>query len=119
MTDVDYSYYTGTFLGNSIPETAFPRLMRDAQTYISRYTFGRADRPQPDDVTAKINNACCAVAELLQQEELSGGQIASEAVGKWSRTYVTNGKTLNQRVRDIVRRYLSGTGLTYRGVNAL
>lgn len=115
MLNVDYAHYQSVFGGRLINEADFYRIIRQAFAHVERLTFGRAEQPQEADVQAKINDACCAVADLLFADEQP--QVASETVGKWSKSYATSGKTVQQRIRSTVRLYLSGTGLTYTGVS--
>lgn len=117
MLQVDYAYYKDTYGGTLISEADFPSAIRQAYVYVNHITQGRAAKEQTDEVQAKINNACCAAAEYVHKSEQSGGaEVASETVGKWSRSFVSQGKTLQQRINASIRMYLSGTGLTYAGV---
>ena len=114
MLNVDYAHYQSVFGGRLIPAADFDRIMRQAYAHVSRLTLERAEEQQEDLVQGKINDACCAVADLLFADEQP--RVASETVGKWSKTFASDGKTTQQRIRSTVRLYLSGTGLTYTGV---
>lgn len=136
MAYADYEYYTTTYLGTAIDEANFPRLALRASTFLDYYTQGRA--AQNPDLDA-LKMACCAIAEQYQyidtaqalaQKSLSAslesdGELQSQTVGSWSKTYRSGGDSAQQALSSvqtaqaslgaIVQQYLSGTGLLYRG----
>ena len=136
MAYADYEYYTTTYLGTAIKEDDFPRLSLRASSFLDYYTQGRA--AQNSDLDA-LKMACCAVAEQYQyidtaqglaQKSLSAslesdGELQSQTVGSWSKTYRSGGDSAQQALSSvqtaqaslsaIVQQYLSGTGLLYRG----
>ena len=138
MAYADYEYYTTTYLGTAIKEDDFPRLALRASSFLDYYTQGRA--AQNSDLDA-LKMACCAVAEQYQyidtaqalaQKSLStslesgeNGELQSQTVGSWSKTYRSGGDSAQQALSSvqaaqaslsaIVQQYLSGTGLLYRG----
>lgn len=61
MTQVDHDYYTGTYLGSSIPEAEFPTLARRAGEELERmkriYTVTGEESAEKD--------AICAMADAL------------------------------------------------------
>ena len=112
MLTVDYEFYKNTYHGNKISETAWPAFLRDAAAFLDMITFGREI---PDEHMDACQMAVCAIADAAY----GGGeekQIASESVGKWTRTYQTDTKTDDMRKKDAAAIYLSNTGLLYRGV---
>lgn len=134
----DYSFYTDTFLGSAIKEPDFARLALRASDYIDYYTRGKAAKA--DFAKRALGMACCALAEQYQAIETaqalaqkslaysataSGAELASESVGSWSQSYRTGGdsatgalqsaQAARQMLADIVKEYLAGTGLLYRG----
>ena len=136
MAYADYEYYTTTYLGTAIDEANFPRLALRASTFLDYYTQGRAaQNPELD----ALKMACCAVAEQYQyidtaqalaQKSLSAslesdGELQSQTVGSWSKTYRSGGDSAQQALSSvqtaqaslgaIAQQYLSGTGLLYRG----
>lgn len=113
MIYADFAYYTGVYCG-TMAEGDFLRLARAATAHIDALTFGRAASVTDAGTKAKLQDACCAVADVLLAEE-RGGEVASETVGKWSRTYATSGKSFAQRCYDAVALYLANTGLLYSG----
>ena len=136
MAYADYEYYTTTYLGTAIKEDDFPRLSLRASSFLDYYTQGRA--AQNPDLDA-LKMACCAVAEQYQyidtaqalaQKSLSAslesdGELQSQTVGSWSKTYRSGGDSAQQALSSmqaakaslasIVQQYLAGTGLLYRG----
>lgn len=136
MAYADYEYYKDTYLGTAIKEADFPRLALRASSFLDYYTQGRA--AQNADLDA-LKMACCAVAEQYQyvdtaqslaQKSLTAsletdGELQSQTVGSWSKTYRSGGESAQQAAESaqtaeamlasIAQRYLAGTGLLYRG----
>ena len=136
MAYADYEYYTTTYLGTAIKEDDFPRLSLRASSFLDYYTQGRA--AQNPDLDA-LKMACCAIAEQYQyidtaqalaQKSLSAslesdGELQSQTVGSWSKTYRSGGDSAQQALSSVhtaqaalgsvVQQYLAGTGLLYRG----
>lgn len=138
MAYADYEYYTTTYLGTAIKEDDFPRLSLRASSFLDYYTQGRAAKNADLDV---LKMACCAVAEQYQyidtaqalaQKSLSAslesgesGELQSQTVGSWSKTYRSGGDSAQQALSSmqaakaslasIVQQYLAGTSLLYRG----
>lgn len=112
MPYADYAYYSSVYHG-AMAQGDFDRLSRRASAHLDSLTFGRIKDEWLTD--ARVQDACCAVADVLLQVE-RGGEVASETVGKWSRSYTTQGKSPQQRIRSEVRLYLGETGLLYCGV---
>lgn len=136
MAYADYEYYTTTYLGTAIKEDDFPRLSLRASAFLDYYTQGRAAKNADLDA---LKMACCAVAEQYQyidtaqalaQKSLSAslesdGELQSQTVGSWSKTYRSGGDSAQQALSSaqsaqaalaaITQQYLSATGLLYRG----
>ena len=138
MAYADYEYYTTTYLGTAISEADFPRMALRASSFLDYYTQGRA--AQNADLDA-LKMACCAVAEQYQYidiaqalaqksltsslESSESGELQSQTVGSWSKTYRSGGDSAQQALSSmqaakaslasIVQQYLDGTGLLYRG----
>lgn len=136
MAYADYEYYTTTYLGTAIKEDDFPRLALRASSFLDYYTQGRAAKNSDLDA---LKMACCAVAEQYQyidtaqalaQKSLSAslesdGELQSQTVGSWSKTYRSGGDSAQQALSSvqtaqatlgsIAQQYLAGTGLLYRG----
>lgn len=138
MVYADYEYYTTTYLGTAIQEADFSRLALRASSFLNYYTQGRAAK-NPDLEALKM--ACCAVAEQYQvidtaqalaQKALSAslssggsGELQSQTVGSWSKTYRSGGDSAQQALSSaqaaqaslasVAQQYLGTTGLLYRG----
>lgn len=136
MAYADYEYYTTTYLGTAIKGDDFPRLSLRASTFLDYYTQGRAAKNSDLDA---LKMACCAVAEQYQyidtaqalaQKSLSAslesdGELQSQTVGSWSKTYRSGGESAQQALSStqsaqaalasIAQQYLGATGLLYRG----
>ena len=84
----DYTFYTDTYLGSSIPAEEFPRLVKRAWEQLARYK-------RIYTVTAPEENsedmAICAMAEALYSFELiangEGGPVQSASIGSVSVGY--------------------------------
>lgn len=113
MAYADYGYYTDSYGGTLIAESAFARLACLASAYIDSLTFGHAAEDTKHADTIKL--ACCALAEEYQRQD-DGGEVASASNDGYSESYVTSGKTLGQRLRDTAVAILAPTGLLYGGV---
>lgn len=138
MAYADYEYYTNTYLGTTIQEADFPRLALRASSFLDYYTQGRAAQSKELDT---LKMACCAVAEQYQSIDLArqaalnalknsanagaAGELQSQSVGTWSKTYRSGGESAQQAamaaqsaqasLAAVAAQYLSGTGLLYRG----
>lgn len=137
MAYADYEYYKNTYLGNAISEAEFPRLSLRASSFLDYYTQGRAAKNADLDA---LKMACCAVAEQYQAIDAaqalatksltaalsdSSGELQSQTVGSWSKSYRSGGESAAQAAtaaasaRSLLSaaaaQYLAGTGLLYRG----
>ncbi len=93
-----YEFYVSTYMGNQIAEHDFPRLITRAGVYLDKFNCNANEN--------KLNMALCAVAEAWQTNE-QGGELASQSVGSWSKSYQqTKPKTNEQRLLDAVKMYL-------------
>jgi hypothetical protein len=120
MSYVDFTYYTGTFLGTAIAESDFPRLALRASSTIDMLTFQRAAAIADDPTIDLIAMATCAVAEVIQAVEADGGTdgITSEGIGSSRVTYAPNSsasRKTKQKYSEAAGLYLASTGLMYRG----
>lgn len=102
MAYATYEFYTTTYLGNAIASNAFDRLVLRASSYIDRITDGRASTYSP---VGTVSMAACAVAEAWQINE-QGGELQSQSVGSWSRTFAVQGKSGDARLLEAARLYL-------------
>jgi len=123
---VDYSFYTGSYLGKSISEEDFPPLAMKASLYLRAVTKGLSDKAT-DDALDAVKMASCAIAEVLQDETRMAGSVfsadrstsrlSSETVGSWSASYKADTVSsseieyLESKKRDAVRLYLAAIPL--------
>lgn len=140
MAYADYDFYVNEYGGIAIAEPDFKRLANQASMYINSATMNRANT---DPVLEAVKMCCCALAEQYQlidtAEALAahslnvssegGGEVSSETVGSWSRSYQSGGysaQTAIQAAREsrstlleTVKMYLGNTGMLqavgYRG----
>ena len=118
----DYEVYTNDYLcGRSAAVTAvdFPYYARAASAEIDRYTFGNI----PADIPEEVKLCCCELSELLHAEDSTTHKpadgVTSETVGGWSQSYESSQARTEAHktaVSDVLRRWLSSTGLLYSGV---
>lgn len=112
MVYADYDYYLNEYSGNAVAEADFTRLSRQASAYLDSLTCGKIRGTWVDD--SRVKDACCALADILHAQEQ--GEVASESNDGTSVTYVTSGKTAQNRMYDAAVMHLSNTGLLYAGV---
>lgn len=127
----DFEYYTVDYGGNLLTGDNFPRCANKASAFMDYYTMGKVGKAVEDAETAEktltaIKQCCCDLAETyaaLDKADImtaeNGGEIASETVGSYSRSFRSNAETavaLKARLAEKMRMYLAGTDLLYRGV---
>ena len=102
MAYADYQFYTEQFLGKAISEADFARLTNRATSYIAKATRGRSIT---DPVLFSVKMATCAVAEAWQINE-QGGDVTSQSVGPWSKTFARKPKTDEERLLEAAQLYI-------------
>lgn len=136
MIYADFAYYTDEYMGNAISEDDFPRMAARASRYIDYIT---QDRGKDNADTEAVKLCACELAEqyqLIEQAQAlakqslaaasdGGAELQSETVATWTRSYRSGGdsaqsaaqaaKEAGAALYDIAQRYLSNTGLLYRG----
>lgn len=137
MVYADYEFYANEYYGQAIDVLDFPRLAIRASSFLDYYTQGRAEKHSDLDA---VKMACCALAEqyqiidqarVLANKSLAAGaasdsgEVQSETVGSWSKSYRSGGDSAGAAesvaanaqasLAAVARQYLSGTGLLYRG----
>ena len=100
MVYADYAYYTGTYHGDIVPDTAWDKAAIKATRWLDWYTGDRILLPPTENVTL----ACCAVAEVFYEDDERGHDIESETTGKYKVQY--SGDILQVRLERAVRMYL-------------
>jgi len=108
-TYADYVYYIGEYGGKKVSTVDFNRLSLLASMYIDNETKNRIV-----ETTDTIKMCMCALVDELQDQ--TEPEVASETSGKESRSYVKSEKTDNQKLYEIIERWLASTGLLYRGL---
>jgi len=125
--DYDKSYNNGI-----IPSESFNDYSVKASSRIDYYTSNRAKSVTDEDIVNQLISATCEIAELLyKQDQLkvslndNTSTKASETVGPHSISYVNKSSLQSQQILSnnelehecysIALRYLSTTGLMYRG----
>ena len=106
------SYYIGVYLCGKEPDisAAFDFYAMQATSLMKQYTLDNVDE-----------NDIPELAENIFKAEQEGGTqgVSSESVGGWSKSYESSDirrQNADRAVHDIVYKWLSGTGLLYRGV---
>lgn len=137
MAYADFDFYANEYYGQSVNESSFHRLAIRASSYLDYYTQGRAAK---NPGLKELKMACCAVAEqyqiieqahemarkrLAESLKSDGGEVQSESVGSWSKTFRSAGDSAGSAasvaanaqasLAAVARQYLAGTGLIYRG----
>lgn len=137
MAYADFFFYSNEYFGKAIDVFDFDRLAIRASTYLDYYTQGRAAKNQE---MIELKMACCALAEqykvieqaqalvtknLASAMESDCGEVQSETVGSWSKSYRSGGDSAGaaaavasnaqSSISAVARQYLAGTGLLYRG----
>lgn len=121
----DYTYYTGTYLGTTIPQAAYPGAALQASYVLDALTFGRASETitagTDTDLITKIKMAACAIAEEEYKTGLQSngtGVVKAEKLGNYSIDYQLNQDATHSaaaRATTKAKAYLGDTGLLYRG----
>lgn len=115
----DEAFYREQYLCGREPAvtSAFAFYAAQATAIIKQYTLDNVDE---DNIPEEVKMCCCELAESIYTAEQSGAKgVAAESVGGWSVSYESSEQrrqTAAVGVRDIVYKWLSGTGLLYRGV---
>ena len=114
------SYYIGVYLCGREPDisAAFDFYAMQATSLMKQYTLDNVDE---NDIPEEVKMCCCELAENIFKSEQEGGTqgVSSESVGGWSKSYESSDirrQNADRAVHDIVYKWLSGTGLLYRGV---
>ncbi len=133
MAYADFQFYEFEYFGDAIQEAVFPKYAMLASAYLDSVTMRRAkshaDMPE-------VKMACCALAEkyqaidtaqkaaqkgLTSSLESTEGELSSQSVGGWSKSYRSGGDTAKaalsaaqvaqEELYNTVQIYLGGTGL--------
>lgn len=86
---LEYSFYTGEYAGNSIPEDAWAVVQRDAEAQLARYERVYTVVYPKENARSM---ALCAIADAIyafDQLLAGGGAVQSASVGSVSESYAT------------------------------
>lgn len=129
-----YEFYTDTYYGDTIEESAFPKWLSRATDKLMYLTYGNITEENRQEYDIQIQKATCALMDLLFEIEKatktatakddsnvksksSGGESITFGDNQTLVTKVLSDKTAQDRLMyDTVKEYLSGTGLLYAGV---
>ena len=119
MIDVSFDFYKETYAGEVIPdERSFKQPLMKANIYLNQVM-----RKELNDSYLETVRLClCEISDLIYQDstfraEHGGKEIQSENTDGYNVSYLSGEEnSLNVSVYDVIRRYLSGTGLLYTGV---
>ena len=107
MAYADYDYYSGTYRG-TLSEADFERLSERASDYIDgRTNYILKTAGIPEELEERVKKACCALAEIIGQNESAGGKT-SEKVGDYSVSFSSASyRQTEQRLDDALQLYLA------------
>ena len=107
MAYADYDFYSNVYKG-TLSKADFERLAERASDYIDgRTNYILKTAGIPDDMTERVKKACCALSEIIQNNE-AGGVKTSEKVGDYAVSYAEGTfRTAEQRLDDTLQLYLS------------
>lgn len=129
-----YEFYKGTYYGDTIEESAFPKWLSRATDKLIHLTCGNIIEESGREYDMRIQKATCALMDLLFEidkatktatakddsnvkSKSSGGESITFGDAQTLVTKVLSDKTAQDRLMyDTVKEYLSGTGLLYAGV---
>ncbi len=122
MNYADENFYTQNYLcgKEAVITTAFDFYSRKASTVIRTFTGNNIDE---NNIPECVRMCCCELAEMLfRYEKLLNGNttgMTSQRIGDLSINYESSEnlrKSQSDEIKQIIYRWLSGTGLLYRGV---
>ena len=97
---VTYQFYTDEFLGEAIPEKAFPTMLARAREALSRY---EKNYTVTGDAVSRAM-ALCAMAETLYAAGKRRGGVTSASVGGVSVRYDSEGDAQKALKRELFQR---------------
>lgn len=132
MAYADYDYYIRSYLAGMEPVMTDPEFSffeKQAETEIDRYTHRRI-RSNLAALDDTVRECACEITELLYEaDKAARAQMQSGLAGplvSWSNDGNSGAVDLSQsnftesgkraKIREIIYRYLSDTGLLYAGV---
>jgi|SRR5271157_3340686 len=122
----DWTFYSTTYGGTAIIQSAFTSLAFQSTRWIDRLTYQRAlpviTAAVDTNCMLAIKYACCAIAEELQRQSLLNTEdnVKSESQGEYSVSYgdtAQNAKSNQTKLIRAAKVWLDGTFLLYPGFN--
>lgn len=95
----DYAFYTGTYMGGSIPAADFPRLAKRAGEQLARY---KRIYTVTGDATAE-SMAVCAMADALYYYETAANTPQSSSIGSVSSSMGGVDSSPNAQAKELYR----------------
>ena len=94
----DFTFYTDVYLGNRIPEKAFPGMAQRAREVLTHFQrIYRVTVPGEDS----LRMAICAMAETLYANEKRRGGVTAASVGEVSVHYDSSERAEQQLRREL------------------
>lgn len=120
MIYADADYYQNKYLlgrAEVIPLSEFLFWAKQASLEVDRHTMNRLHGTNDYELPDRVKDCVCDLAEYLyvQEENAGYGAISSETVGPHSVSYDTE-SVAGTSSESIISKYLSNTGLLYKGV---
>lgn len=116
----DEDFYKNEYLQGkaAVITAAFPYYFREASRVIKKYVFDNIDDENPPE---EVRMCCCEIAELAYKQDQSAQSdgVSSESVQGWSKSYESTEsrrQAYSNAVKECIYKWLSGTGLLYRGI---
>ena len=116
MAYVDEAFYKDEYFGFKVPSNQFPYYSNRATEMVDSIISG--DHLEGDDITIDVKKCTCAVMDIVYGFD-NEKELSSETVGSYKRSFKDDGikQSNDQKVYNVVMKYLSKTGLMYRGVD--
>lgn len=130
-----YQFYTGTYYGDSVSETDFPKWLSRATDELNFLTNGNITEDAQTEFSTEIQKAVCVLVDVLYKVDTLGkaadsgtdeSNIKSKTSGSESVTYGAIDSAYKKAVSDVKAKrslewdailpYLSNTGLLYWGI---
>lgn len=124
MSYVDSAFYKKIYVGESVNDTDFPKLLARAEEIVETMTMYRLTPvtflAMPEDVQTRVKKAVCAQVEYLDANGGSdmdnGISMQSASLGKFSYSSGgASGDSAQGLYAPRALRLLAPTGLLYRG----
>ncbi len=98
--------------GGAVQGDALDRSAKAVWAMLLSESRGRILETDSDGPEAQLVQQCF---DHMVDAADSGGEVQSETLGQWTKTYRTDSKSRDRRLLSLLRQYLGETGLLYRG----